>query len=150
MDVFANLQLTENWGLLWPFPGNFSKISAKNHCDCRQKTFKGETKLFLKRTSKRDGEATLIFWMSKSYQKGKLKQPWFLLYFKIISEKQVEVVPIFCPSKLYHKTTSKWSRLFDYWNYIKKARRYDQEICLYWRVSVILTLVWHVESVGIT
>ena len=36
MEVFINLQLTENWRLCWPFPGNFYKISAINHCDCRQ------------------------------------------------------------------------------------------------------------------
>ena len=36
MDVFINLQLTENRRFLCPFPVNFHKISAENHCDCRQ------------------------------------------------------------------------------------------------------------------
>ena len=36
VDVFINQQVTENGRLLRPFPGNFYKISAENHCDCRQ------------------------------------------------------------------------------------------------------------------
>ena len=36
MDVFINLQLTENGRLLCPFPENFQQILAENHCDCRQ------------------------------------------------------------------------------------------------------------------
>ena len=73
-----------------------------------------------------------------------------LLFFKNISKKQVEVASIFYPSKLYRQVTSKWRQLFIYQNYFKKTRWYDMEICLYWRVSVILTLIWHVESVGAT
>ena len=36
MNVFINLQLPENGRLLWPFPGNYHKISAENRCHCRQ------------------------------------------------------------------------------------------------------------------
>ena len=36
MDVSINLQLTENGRILLSFPEKFHKISAENHCDCRQ------------------------------------------------------------------------------------------------------------------
>ena len=36
MDVFINLQLTENRSLLRPLPGSVHKMSAKIHCGCRQ------------------------------------------------------------------------------------------------------------------
>ena len=32
MDAFKDLQLTENF----PFPANFHKMLAENHCDCGQ------------------------------------------------------------------------------------------------------------------
>ena len=30
MDIFINLQLTENGRFLWPFPGNFHKYQLKS------------------------------------------------------------------------------------------------------------------------
>ena len=87
MDIFINLELTENGRLLWPFPGKFRKISAKTTVIAGRseqklisasvtvlkhfiitKIFPGGTKLLRNCILKRDGETTLIFKISKTYQ----------------------------------------------------------------------------------
>ena len=61
-------------------------------------------------TSKRDGQITLIFKTSKTYQWGALKQPRIFVFHKYI-KKHVKVASIFHPPKLYWRCTIKMTSI---------------------------------------
>ena len=111
----------------WTPPGNFHKISAENHYDCRQIGSKQipasvavlkhcisheisqcGTKLLLKSTSKwdyikKDNQMTFIFKISKTYQRT-LKRLWFFVF-----QKDIE------------RSTMKLWQFFIHWSYMENV-----------------------------
>ena len=122
MDVFINLQLTENGCLLWPFTGNFHEISAKNHCDWRQNnseqksasvtlynhlTYFKVDRNYFENIYPKDRAKRLSFLKCRKLSISGTKTTMVFCISKTHQKKHVGVVPILRPSKLYQKITSK-------------------------------------------
>ena len=132
MDVFINLQLTENGRLLWPFFGKFHKILAENHCKEIRSGQKPASVTVLKswiatKDISRWNEDTET--EIRLHRKETVKQFSFLKYQKLTKRNIKTTTIFFVFQKNIKRSTSELRQFPAHRNYVKKVHWSDVDYC---------------------